>query len=104
MKGIAQKIFTGDYNLTKAQEMLAEAMKTIGKEALLNGVIVEFSITSPATDTIVEHKLARDFRGWFCVGKFAQSDIYESTTVNANKHKYLILKGSAAVDGALYVF
>lgn len=104
MKGLTQKIYTGDYNLTKAQEMLADTMKTVGKELLLNGTLVPFDITAPTTDTVIEHKLARDYRGWLVIAKYSISDIYESTTVNANKNKYLILKGSAAVEGVLYVF
>lgn len=55
-------------------------------------------------DTIVNHGLKRPVQGFLVVRKQAQTDVWESTTSNAQPQNQIILKASVAATVTLYFF
>lgn len=103
MKLNLKKIFQNNYELAKVQDNIFESLKQIANHPLLNGVFID-DISLDTNDAIIEHKLARESKGYLVITKDSSANIYTSATQNKQPEKFIILKASSAVNADLYFF
>jgi hypothetical protein len=92
------------FHLTQIQDNIDIGLSQLQNAPFQNGVLVVVLLSSGGADNIINHGLDRVAQGWTIVGKDAQADIWESSTVNNFKSKQIILKASATVTAKLYIF
>ena len=95
IKSFVKQIDPQNQNITQTQSNINTAIQQIANSAIINGVVVKGADLGTG-DTIVSHKLGREPIGWIVIRKNEAGEVYESTTANPNRDKFLILKGSAA--------
>ena len=98
------KVFSKNPDVTALQENLAGSIQDLGKSAFLNGVFIDFNITSIGTDFKISHLLKRKIKGWTVTRLKGQATLYESPTTNTQEHLFLILRSTAAVHGTVFIF
>lgn len=104
IKSFVKQIDPQNQNVTQTQSNVNTALKQIANSAIIDGVLIK-GINVGTADTIVNHKLGREPLGWIVVKKNEAGEIYESSTVNKNRDKFLILKGSTATtDTNFWIF
>jgi hypothetical protein len=104
IKAFVKQIDPQNSNITQTQSNVNTALKQIANSAIIDGVLIK-NIDVGTADTIVNHKLGREPLGWIVVRKNEAGEIYESSTVNKNRDKFLILRGSTATtDTNFWIF
>tara|TARA_R100000664_G_scaffold25460_1_gene35450 strand:- start:2505 stop:2828 length:324 start_codon:yes stop_codon:yes gene_type:complete len=104
IKAFVKQIDPQNSNITQTQSNVNTALKQIANSAIIDGVLIK-NIDVGTADTIVNHKLGREPLGWIVVRKNETGEIYESSTVNKNRDKVLILRGSTATtDTNFWIF
>ena len=104
IKSFVKQIDPQNESITQTQSNVNTAVKQIANSPIIDGVIVE-NIDVGTTDTVVNHKLGREPLGWIIVRKNEAGEIYESTTVNNNRDKFQLLRGSTATtDTNFWIF
>lgn len=68
----------------------------------IGGNFIDATINS--SDTIIDHKLNRKYKGWVVVDMNAAEKVYRSSTANTNPARQIILKSSGTVSVTLYIF
>lgn len=102
MKFKFEKVFITDYAISRLQSNVEKAFNLIQIFPLMDGNFIEATIG--VGDTVVDHKLGRPFQGWVVVNKDANSDIWQSATVNNSKDISVILKATVEVNAKIYIF
>lgn len=97
------KEIVNGFHLMQIQDNLDLSISEIQNSDFQTGVFVVASLIS-GQDNIINHGLDRKVQGWTVVGKNAQSDIWESSTVNNFPDKMLVLRASVNVTIKLYLF
>ena len=95
IKSFVKQIDPQNESITQTQSNVNTAVKQIANSPIIDGVIVE-NIDVGTGDTVVNHELGREPLGWIVVRKNEAGEVYESTTVNKNRDKFLLLRGSTA--------
>tara|TARA_Y100001951_G_C11193833_1_gene213110 strand:+ start:299 stop:622 length:324 start_codon:yes stop_codon:yes gene_type:complete len=104
IKAFVKQIDPQNSNITQTQSNVNTALKQIANSAIIDGVLIK-NIDLGTADTIVNHKLGREPLGWIVVRKNEAGEVYESSTVNKNRDKFLILRGSTATtDTNFWIF
>lgn len=91
------------FHLSQIQDNLDLAISAIQNSSFQNGVIIQVNLLA-AGDNAINHGLDRKVQGWTVIGKNAQSDVWESSTVNNFPTKQIILRASANVRVKIYLF
>ena len=104
IKAFVKQIDPQNSNITQTQSNVNTALKQIANAAIIDRVLIK-NIDLGTADTIVNHKLGREPLGWIVVRKNEAGEVYESSTVNKNRDKFLILRGSTATtDTNFWIF
>tara|TARA_R100000084_G_C4602578_1_gene124003 strand:+ start:506 stop:829 length:324 start_codon:yes stop_codon:yes gene_type:complete len=104
IKSFVKQIDPQNQSVTQTQSNVNTALKQIANSAIIDGVLIK-GVNVGTADTIVNHKLGREPLGWIVIKKNEAGEIYESSTVNKNRNKFLILKGSTATtDTNFWIF
>ena len=104
IKAFVKQIDPQNSNITQTQSNVNTALKQIANSAIIDGVLIK-GVNVGTADTIVNHKLGREPLGWIVVRKNEAGEVYESSTVNKNRDKVLILRGSTATtDTNFWIF
>jgi|TARA_R100000482_G_C5087001_1_gene128930 hypothetical protein len=104
IKSFVKQIDPQNKSVTQTQSNVNTALKQIANSAIIDGVLIK-GVNVGTADTIVNHKLGREPLGWIVIKKNEAGEIYESSTVNKNRDKFLILKGSTATtDTNFWIF
>ena len=104
IKAFVKQIDPQNSNITQTQSNVNTALKQIANSAIIDGVLIK-NIDLGTADTIVNHKLGREPLGWIVVRKNEAGEVYESSTVNKNRDKFLTLRGSTATtDTNFWIF
>lgn len=97
-----QTIHTRDNpDLDRIQSNVEIFTRPLTNLPLLDGRLIE-DITLSTSETLVDHKLGRAYRGWIIVDKDAIQDVYVSSA--ALPERFLALTAGGAVTVALWVF
>ena len=87
--------------LDRFQQNIATVFGALSQVEPLNGRLIE-DVALSTSETLVEHKLGRAYRGWIIVNKNAAQDVYvSSTTLN---ERFLKLTAAGTVTVSLWVF
>lgn len=97
-----KKVYSSDFEVNKLQSNAEEVLNALTTSPFVNGIFVTATIGTG--DTVIQHKLQRDYQGWVVTDIDASSTIYRSPTVNNNKNRQLILIASATANVTLYIF
>ena len=104
IKAFVKQIDPENQSITQTQSNVNSAVKQIANSPIIDGVVIE-DIDVGTADTVVNHKLGREPLGWIIVRKNEAGEVYESTTVNNNRDKFLLLRGSTATtDTNFWIF
>ena len=104
IKSFVKQIDPQNQSVTQTQSNVNTALKQIANSAIIDGVLIK-GVNVGTADTIINHKLGREPLGWIVIKKNEAGEIYESSTVNKNRDKFLILKGSTATtDTNFWIF
>lgn len=97
-------INTDNYDVQKVQDNVAIVFSDLAKIPLLSGTIVQATLNN-TTDTNVEHGLGRNPIGYFAIGcNPPGASIYESSTPNTLKSKFLLLRATATTTLNIWIF
>jgi hypothetical protein len=86
---------------SKLQDNVKLFVNQINK-VITDGVFVE--VTVGTVETLVEHKLGRQFLGWHLVDLQGDARVWRVATSTADQTKFLPLRSSIAVRVKLWVF
>ncbi len=104
IKSFVKQIDPENQSITQTQSNVNTAVRQIANSPIIDGVLIK-NIDVGTTDTVINHKLGREPLGWIIVRKNEAGEIYESTTVNNNRDKFLLLRGSTATtDTNFWIF
>ena len=104
IKAFVKQIDPANRDITQTQSNVSSAVKQIANSPIIDGVIIK-DINIGTTDTEVNHKLGREPLGWIVIRKNEAGEVFESTTVNKNRDKFLLLRGSAVTTNTnLWIF
>ena len=104
IKSFVKQIDPENQSITQTQSNVNTAVRQIANSPIIDGVLIK-NIDVGTTDTVINHKLGREPLGWIIVRKNEAGEIYESTTVNNNREKFLLLRGSTATtDTNFWIF
>ena len=104
IKSFVKQIDPENQSITQTQSNVNTAVRQIANSPIIDGVLIK-NIDVGTTDTVINHKLGREPLGWIIVRKNEAWEIYESTTVNNNRDKFLLLRGSTATtDTNFWIF
>lgn len=99
-----KKINTDVFDIQRVQENVATSFADLVQIPFLNGTAVQTTLNN-ATDTSVEHGLGRDPLGYFVTSCSSPGGaVFESTTVNNLRSKFLYLRATATVSMNLWIF
>jgi len=92
-----------EYENSKTQDFTSAMIKSLVRDnPILNSNVVTAKIET--SDTSVFHGLGRKITGWLVIGKNGNVDFWESTTVNENREREVILQSSAGGSTATFLF
>lgn len=95
------RVNVNDYELSRVQDAVENALAPILKIELLDGVLLENISLISGQDNLIEHKLGRNFRLWSVMRLNAQSIIYEGT--QSLQNKFINLQCSTSCTITLWV-
>lgn len=91
--------------LNETQDSLAEIVRKLNLEPLINGVFLP-NVALSTTATLIRHQLGYEPRGWLVLNNEASFDVYKDTSVtNSSPTTFIALRtssGSYTVN--LYIF
>jgi hypothetical protein len=99
-----KKVFSDDFNTQKLQDNLADGIRKIENNIILNGVVITSKAVAITVDNQINHGLGRKPVGFLIVDSNSDVRVWQSATANQNKDKYLLLKFSASAIVTLYIF
>jgi len=85
----------------RVQSNISTAFNPLTDIPLLNGRLIE-DVALTTSETKVEHKLGRAYRGWIIVDKNAAQDVYVSSETLTQR--FLSLTAAGTVTVSLWVF
>ena len=95
IKSFVKQIDPGNRDVTQTQSNVNSAVQQIANSPIIDGVIVKDVSFAGDGDIIVSHKLGREPLGFIVIGQKSTqpggSIVSESTTVNNNRDKFLLL-------------
>ena len=94
-------IISQDTFLNRVQNNMVVFGNQFLNNPLLDGRLIE-DVSLTTSETSIEHKLDRDYRGWLIVNKNAAQDVYVSSTTL--KSRFLKLTAGGAVTVSIWVF
>ena len=104
IKAFVKQIDPENQSITQTQSNVNSAVKQIANSPIIDGVVIK-EVDVGTVDTVVNHKLGREPLGWIIIRKNEAGEVYESTTVNNNRDKFLLLRGSTATtDTNFWIF
>ncbi len=83
---------------------LIRTFTSISKNPLLNSPVLVQGIVLSTSDTIVQHKLGRQYVGFIITNSNAGQTVYQSSTVNSAPGVQIILKATGAVTVDILFF
>lgn len=89
-----------DDALNRFQGNCGETFDTITSNPLLNGLRVDDIAIVSGTNKSVAHGLGREPQGWFVIGQYSASSVYEISRSST----FLIIDASANVTVDLWIF
>ena len=95
-----KQIVTSDYELSRVQSNVAEFLNNLINQDFINGNIISCSVGT--TNTSIEHKLMREFKGWVIIDTLASADVWRVDI--GEKNKFITLIASSACDIKIFVF
>jgi hypothetical protein len=96
IKSFVKQIDPNNRDVTQTQSNVNTAVKQIANSPIIDGVIIKDVSFVGANDTVVNHKLGREPLGFIVIGQKQGDVVFESTTTNNNRDKYLLLKKGTA--------
>lgn len=96
-----KKSTTENPDVNKVQVNIAEFVTPLISNEMLDGRLIE-DVALSTSETLVEHKLGRAYKGWIIVNKNAAQDVYVSSTTLTKR--YLALTAGGTVTVSLWVF
>ena len=92
---------TRSLELDRVQANVSTFVNSVLDIPILNGRLIE-DVDLTSSETLVEHKLGRNYRGWIIVDKNAQQDVWVSAE-NLTE-RFLRLTAAGTVTVSLWVF
>lgn len=92
-----RKIQTQDRILETIQENVSQAHDSVAKSIELNPSYIDVA-TVASTDMIVNHLLNRQFQYYSIVRSDADVRVWDSSTINTNPSKQLIIRASGTAN------
>lgn len=83
---------------------LVRTFNSISKNPLLNSPVLIQGIALTTADSIISHKLGRQYVGYIITNINANQNVYTSSTVNVAPEVQIILKASGAVTVDILFF
>ena len=99
-----KKIYTAEPVLNQLQDNIDQTLKPLINSEIGDGQLIENIFLPASTETLVEHKLGRELRGYIVVKRNAGSNIFDKQDVNIASDRFLILDTNVAVTVSLWVF
>ena len=96
IKSFVKQIDPENRDITQTQSNVNSAVQQIANSPIIDGVIIKDVSFTGDLDTVVNHKLGREPLGFIVIGQSQGDVVYESTTTNNNRDKYLLLKKGTA--------
>lgn len=99
-----KKVYTDDDTLNAVQNNVEQTFRALLLSEIVDGNLIEDVFLPASTETLVEHKLGRELRGYIVVKRNAGSNIFDKQDVNIASDRFLILDTNVAVTVSLWVF
>lgn len=96
-----RRINTRDRGLYEVQTNINEVLNQLIIADFINGNLI--TATVGTSDTSIEHKLVRQFKGWVIVDKTDNVNVWRVED-GKDKTKFITLKASAGCTVTIYVF
>ena len=84
-----KKVGTKDADLQKVQQNVENAITTIIRKEIVDGVLIKNVCLTPGISNEIKHGLGRSPLGWFIVRKRADARIWDVQDFNKNPSKTL---------------
>jgi len=97
------QIWSPNEEVTRLQSHIKTTLNPLLELPISDGVLIK-NLSIATSDTIVEHKLAREYEGFIITRLKSNSVIYESDTANTFKDRKIILKASATATADIYFY
>ncbi len=92
-------------DIASMQDSLERVLKPVSANPLLDGRLIEDIEIDGVSDTVVDHKLGRELRGWFLTRKSrAGAAVGDDQANNDTPELTLILLSAAAQTVSIWVF
>ena len=95
---------SSDLEINRLWSYVLNLAKKLSNSIIIDGVIQRDLVIASGSDVKVNHGLDREPIGWFIVSKNANSNLYESSTSNSFRNRYLLLRSSATVTVSIWFF
>ena len=97
------QIWSPNEEVTRLQSHIKTALNPLLELPIQDGILIK-DLSIETTDTRVNHGLGRQFEGFILTKLNANAVVYESTTANPSKDRYILLKAGSAVTADIYFF
>ena len=97
------QIWSPNEEVTRLQSHIKTTLNPLLELPISDGVLIK-DLSIATSDTLVEHKLGRDYEGFIITRLKTNSVIFESDTANVFKDRKIILKASATATADIYFY
>lgn len=97
------QIHSENDEVNRLQSHIKTTLNPLLQLPISDGVLLK-DLEIGTSDTRVNHGLGREFEGFILTKLNANAAVYESTTANPSKDRYILLKAGSAVTVDIYFF
>ena len=97
------QIWSPNEEVTRLQSHIKTTLNPLLELPISDGVLIK-DLSIATSDTLVEHKLGRDYEGFIITRLKTNSVSFESDTANDFKDRKIILKASATATADIYFY
>ena len=97
------QIWSPDEEVTRLQSHIKTTLNPLLELPISDGVL-QTNLSIATTDTVIDHKLGRQYEGFIVTRLKSNSVIYESSSTNGTPDRTIILKASATATADIYFF
>ena len=97
------QIWSPNEEVTRLQSHIKTTLNPLLELPISDGVLIK-DLSIATSDTLVEHKLGREYEGVIITRLKTNSGIFESDTANDFKDRKIILKASATATADIYFY
>jgi hypothetical protein len=97
------QIWSPSEEVTRLQSHIRTTLNPLLELPISDGVL-QTDLSIATTDTLIDHKLGRQYEGFIITRLKSNSVIYESSSTNDIPDRTIILKASATATADIYFF